>query len=302
MVPLIILIFGFKFVAGTFAINFAAAKPEQPTFSVLSYNTSFFKRSDFDNELNPQPDTTSDSYKMLEWIINNNADIKCFQEYYHRDSSVMFATLDLISENGEYDYYFSSKKMGAENAEVGIAIFSRFPIVHSGEVLFKQGSVNRAAFADIDVYGDTIRFINVHLQSMSLSPYNPLASKSLSSTKQNIKTVYKKFTKGLLDRSFQAEIIIELIHQSPHKVILVGDFNQTPYSFVYNSLKEIMDNAFEKAGNGFGFTYGGSTLFFLRIDNQFYDPRMKAIEFETYDAVPYSDHYPIEARYVLPEK
>lgn len=302
VVPLIILIFGFKFVAGTFAINFAAAKPEQPTFSVLSYNTSFFKRSDFDNELNPQPDTTSDSYKMLEWIINNNADIKCFQEYYHRDSSVMFATLDLISENGEYDYYFSSKKMGAENAEVGIAIFSRFPIVHSGEVLFKQGSVNRAAFADIDVYGDTIRFINVHLQSMSLSPYNPLASKSLSSTKQNIKTVYKKFTKGLLDRSFQAEIIIELIHQSPHKVILVGDFNQTPYSFVYNSLKEIMDNAFEKAGNGFGFTYGGSTLFFLRIDNQFYDPRMKAIEFETYDAVPYSDHYPIEARYVLPEK
>ena len=82
-------------------------------------------------------------------------------------------------------------------------------------------------------------------------------------------------------------------------VILVGDFNQTPYSFVYNSFKEIMNNAFETAGNGFGFTYRGSTLFFLRIDNQFYDPRLKAIDFKTHKQVPYSDHYPIEARYLI---
>src|SRR5690606_9343737 len=221
------------------------------------------------------------------------------QEYYHRDSIDMFNTLDLIAESGEYDYYFSSKHMGQKNGEVGIALFSRFPIVNSGEVIFKQGSVNRAALADITIHGATIRFINVHLQSMSLSPYNPLASKSLSDTKQNLRTAYEKFAKGLLDRSFQAEVIKELIYQKPYKVILVGDFNQTPYSFVYNSFKEIMNNAFETAGNGFGFTYRGSTLFFLRIDNQFYDPRLKAIDFKTHKQVPYSDHYPIEARYLI---
>ena len=299
IVPLIILVFGFKFVAGTFAINFPGDELGANTFSVLSYNTTFFKRSDFKDDPNPQTDPESDSYKMVKWIQDNGADIKCFQEYYHRDSIDMFNTLDLIAESGEYDYYFSSKHMGQKNGEVGIAIFSRFPIVNSGEVIFKQGSVNRAAFADITIHGDTIRFINVHLQSMSLSPYNPLASKSLSDTKQNLRTVYEKFAKGLLDRSFQAEVIKELIYQSPYKVILVGDFNQTPYSFVYNSFKEIMHNAFEKAGSGFGFTYGGSTLFFLRIDNQFYDPGLKALDFQTHRDVPYSDHYPIEGKYGL---
>ncbi len=299
VIPFVVLVFGFKFIAGTFAINFPQGHTQELSFSVLSYNTSFFKRSDFNNDVNPALDSASDSYKMIQWIRDNDADIKCLQEYYHRDSTAMFATLDLISEQGEYDYYFSSNGMGGKNAYVGIAIFSRFPIVNSGEVAFKRGSVNRAAFADIIIYGDTIRFVNVHLQSMSLSSHNPLASKSLSGTKENIKTVFERFKKGLLDRSFQAEVIIELIHQSPHKVILVGDFNQTPYSFVYNSFKEIMHNAFEKAGSGFGFTYGGSTLFFLRIDNQFFDPGLKAIDFQTHRDVPYSDHYPIEGKYGL---
>lgn len=291
--------FGFKFITGTFAVNFPVQHSKKRSFSVLSYNTTFFKSSDYKNKLGSKSDTASDSYKIIQWIQKNDADVKCFQEYYQKDSTEMFSTLDSISENGEYDYYFSSKTIGPENSEVGIAIFSRFPIINSGEVLFKQGSVNRAAFADITIFGDTIRFINAHLQSMSLSPHNPLASKSLSDTKENLRTVYNKFTKGLLDRSFQAEVIKELIHQSPYKVILVGDFNQTPYSFVYNSFKDIMNNAFEKAGNGFGFTYRGSTLFFLRIDNQFFDPELKVVDFKTYSNITYSDHYPIEATYIL---
>lgn len=253
------------------------------------------------DDLNSTTDTTSDAYKMIAWVRENDADIKCFQEYYHSDSSEMFATLDILSEEGEYEYYFSSQNIHPENSKVGIVIFSRFPIVNSGEVLFKKGSLNRAAFADIAIAGDTIRFINVHLQSMNLTPHNPLTSKTLSGTKKNLRTIYEKFEKGLLDRSFQAEIILEMIQQSPYKVILVGDLNQTPYSFVYNSFKELLDNAFEKAGNGFGFTYGGETLFFLRIDNQFFDPTLTAIDFQTYNEVDYSDHYPIEASYVLNE-
>lgn len=301
IIPLLVLVVGFKYVEGTFAINLNKEKENPNSFSVLSYNTSFFQRTDFDSKLNPEINTASESYKILKWIQENDADVKCFQEFYHKDSSAMFSTLDIISQQGEYDYYFSSKYLGWEDAEFGIAIFSLHPIINSGEVLFREGSVNRAAFADIVIRNDTIRFINTHLQSMSLSTNNPLASESLSSTKENFKTVYRKFKKGLIDRSFQAEVLHELIYQSPYKVILVGDFNQTPYSYVYHSFKKLLYNAFEKAGNGFGVSYGGRTLFFLRIDNQFYDPKIKAIDYKTHYEMPLSDHFPIEATYIIPE-
>lgn len=236
---------------------------------------------------------------MVEWVVNNDADIKCFQEFYNQDTSSLFNTVEKLAKAGEYDYYFSSNTRHWDKSEVGIAIFSRFPIINSGDVTFKKGSINRAAFADIVIYEDTIRFVNVHLESMSLSPHNPIASRTLEKSKKNVKTVYYKLSEGLVDRSFQAAIIRDLIDQSPYKVILTGDLNQTPYSYVYNAFKKTMHNAFEQAGNGFGVSYGGNTLFFLRIDNQFYHPGIKAIDYKTHYEMPYSDHYPIEATYIF---
>lgn len=301
IIPLLVLVVGFKYIEGTFAINFNNEKETLNSFSVLSYNTSFFRKTNLNNA-NSELDTESESFKILKWIQENDADIKCFQEFYHQDSSALFSTLDSISQQGEYDYYFSSNNRGGKNSEFGIVIFSRYPIINSGEVLFKGGSANRAAFADIVIHKDTIRLVNTHLESMSLSTNNPLVKESLSSKKENFKTVFRKLKKGSIDRSFQAEILRELIYQSPYKVILVGDFNQTPYSYVYHSFKDILHNAFEKAGNGFGITYGGNTLFFLRIDNQFYDPLIRAIDYITHYDMPFSDHFPIEATYYVPEQ
>lgn len=299
LIPLIVLVIGFKYIGATFAINLPQKAAGKPTFSVLSFNTTIFNRRAYKHQRDTVSDEESKSNKMVNWARDNDADIKCFQEFYNLDSSAVFNTVEKIARDGEYDYYFSSNKLQWEGSDMGIAIFSRFPIINSGDIMFKEGSINRAAFADIVIHKDTIRFINVHLESMSLSPYNPLGSKTLGKTKENVKTVYHRLAKGLVDRSFQAEILFDLIHQSPYKVIMAGDLNQTPYSFVYNSFKKFMHNAFERAGNGFGVSYGGKTLFFLRIDNQFYDPGVKAIDYKTHYEMPYSDHYPIEATYTF---
>lgn len=299
LVPLVIVVIGFKFVTATFAVNFPARNVEKPTFSVLSFNATIFNHRAYKYLAEDFPVEKTESYEMVEWVLNNDADIKCFQEFYNQDTSSLFNTVEKLAKAGEYDYYFSSNTRHWDKSEVGIAIFSRFPIIHSGDVTFKEGSINRAAFADIVIYEDTLRFVNVHLESMSLSPHNPIASKTLDKTKKNVKTVYYRLSEGLVDRSFQAAIIRDLIDQSPYKVILVGDLNQTPYSYVYNAFKKTMRNAFEQAGNGFGVSYGGNTLFFLRIDNQFYHPGIKAIDYKTHYEMPYSDHYPIEATYIF---
>lgn len=299
LIPLVIVVIGFKFVTATFAVNFPPRNVDKPTFSVLSFNATIFNHRSYRHLPDDFPDNETESYKMVEWVVDNDADIKCFQEFYNHDTSSLFNTVERLAKGGEYDYYFSSDTRHWDKSEVGIAIFSRFPIVNAGDVIFEDGSINRAAFADIAIHNDTVRFVNVHLASMSLSPHNPIASKTLDKSKKNAKTVYQKLSKGLVDRSFQAAIIRDLIAQSPYKVILVGDLNQTPYSYVYNAFRKTMHNAFEQAGNGFGVSYGGNTLFFLRIDNQFYHPGIKAIDYKTHYEMPYSDHYPIEATYIF---
>jgi endonuclease/exonuclease/phosphatase family metal-dependent hydrolase len=99
-------------------------------------------------------------------------------------------------------------------------------------------------------------------------------------------------------RASQLEILMEHMENSPYANILVGDFNDVPYSYTYFTLRNIMNNAFEKAGKGFGFTYN-KVLFFLRIDNVFFDNSLEILDFKTHSEVDYSDHYPVSAVFSL---
>ncbi|HEX8532431.1 MAG TPA: endonuclease/exonuclease/phosphatase family protein, partial [Cytophagales bacterium] len=92
-------------------------------------------------------------------------------------------------------------------------------------------------------------------------------------------------------------LVDRFVRESPHKVILCGDFNDIPYSYTYQRMRRQLRNAFEDAGSGFGFTLNDDKLFFLRIDNQFYDKALNVHDFQTHRDVTYSDHFPISATY-----
>ena len=104
--------------------------------------------------------------------------------------------------------------------------------------------------------------------------------------------------KGFQKRAEQLKEVEIYIQNSPYPVILCGDLNDLPYSYTYTRLNKFLNNAFEKAGNGFGFTHNGK-LNFLRIDNQFFDSRFQIHSFETIHSIKFSDHYPIKAVYSL---
>jgi endonuclease/exonuclease/phosphatase family metal-dependent hydrolase len=91
-------------------------------------------------------------------------------------------------------------------------------------------------------------------------------------------------------------ILLEHLGNSPYEVVLMGDLNELPYSNAYFRLSEALQNAFELAGRGFGFTFM-RILFFLRIDHIFSTPALKPIQFKTHAEVDYSDHYPISATF-----
>lgn len=287
LLPFFTLALAYPFLSATF--SFSAQEDSAKNLSVLSYNTRVFNVYD---HLNKNFDS---SKKMIEWVCNDNADVKCFQEYYNDRKSPIFKTTQKLGRDKGYYHFVKPVVINHIGAEFGLAIFSKYPIVDKGVIDLQMESTNSAIFADIKVDEDTFRVINVHLQSLSISEDDLEFN---SNSKENYKNLFTKIKEGYLNRDRQLENIEIYLKDSPYKTIVCGDLNDTPYSYVYFRLKKYLNNAFEEAGSGFGFTYNGK-LFFLRIDNQFFSDDLEATNFETKKEVKFSDHFPIKVYYKL---
>lgn len=268
------------------------------TFTVMNYNLSAFNTG-FSHDMEKDEWIKADSLQksMINWVLHSGADIQCYQEF---PLSLKPGDGDLLSAfKSKYDCYFSADTNKLDGSLFGVLIVSRFPIVARGDVMVSWNGYNRIAFADIAKGSDTVRIINVHLQSMQMKGYHPGYSEDLEGQKHNVRIVFRKLKVGVFERSNQIADLVELIESSPYPVICAGDFNEMPYSYSYRLLKKHLKNAFEESGKGFGFSYNGNTLSMLRIDNQFYSSSLKSVSFKTLDTVRYTDHFPLSATYML---
>lgn len=280
--PLIALVIGYKFILITFQIH--PRNEEAPGLKVLTYNAANFsyrKKSTDD----PEPN-------VFNWLTEQNADVKVFQEFYQDYTSSTRNAVKQLGNDGEYEYFYHSIDGKSNKRSRGMAIFSRYPIVNEG-VVFDNNGTNGAIFADIRVGKDTLRIYNSHLESMAIKPGS---LNDYDRAQEVYRQTLGKLHRGSLVRSQQLSILIEHLNNSPHPVILMGDLNEIPYSNAYFRLSENLDNAFEKAGRGFEFTYN-KILFFLRIDHIFADPSLNPVHFHTHREVDYSDHYPVSATF-----
>lgn len=228
---------------------------------------------------------------MLDWLVQEDADVKCLQEFYNDNSSIVFNATHTLSEEGKYQSFVRPSLVNRIGAEFGLAIFSRFPIMHRGEVTTEGDSMQYAIFVDLDTPSGRVRVYNVHLRSMSIDE-NTLGNQ------EAYPSIARKLKDGFTVRARQVERLLAHIEQSPYPVVVSGDFNDLPYSYSYFLLRRHLTNTFEEAGHGFGFSYNGR-LPFLRIDNQFFSDALRAYRFVTYQDVGFSDHYPIKAVYAV---
>ncbi|WP_316932671.1 endonuclease/exonuclease/phosphatase family protein [Anditalea andensis] len=286
VIPLVALIIGFKFFALTFQYNTPEENPEG--ISVLSYNVRLFN---FGMEQDEKKSLTKNS---IQWVRDHPADIKCLQEFYQNYTIPTYNSIKQISDGGRYEYKYELMEGTAKRNSYGLAIFSKYPIINGGKV-FQNNWTNGAIFTDINIEGDTVRIYNTHLESMNIKADD---LNNIEGIKENYRDTFRKLKSGTQTRAKQVEILKDHITSSPYPVIVAGDFNDVPYSYTYFTMKSILNNAYEAAGRGFGFTYN-RVLFFLRIDQLFFDNGFTAKNFNTYREVDYSDHYPISAIFQL---
>lgn len=264
--------------------------------TVMSYNLMSFDVYNHIDGIHPQ-----NALNLIRWAKNTEADIKCFQEFYNFDKRPGFNTLQQFKEAG-YNYYTAAHPAiyKHEKHAFGLAIMSKYPIVKREEKEFQD--LNGMLYADIKIGKDTIRVINVHLRSLIVRfgrLKEAYREKDYDQGKSETRKVYGKLKNGFIHHAEETKLLTEWIDQSPHPVLLCGDFNETPYGFAYGQVRKRLSNAFENAGSGFGFSYQNAPRF-IRIDNQFYDKKgLEIVNFQTRKDVKYSDHYPIMGRYKL---
>lgn len=266
---------------------------DEQSLKVMTWNVHLFNLYDKSNRYRKRNE-------MFEIIRKENADIYCFQEFYHTEKENYFTTKDSLLEMLPTKFHHERYTHAIKgNQYFGVAIFSKYPILKKGYVPFTSDVNNFCIYVDVRAHGDTVRIYNAHLQSIRFQPED-YALMDGNTQQEEIETGGKRIAKRLMiafdKREEQVERIAESIKDCPYPVVLCGDFNDPPVSYTYETLTDLLDDSFADAGNGIGNTYIGVFPSF-RIDYIMHAAKMRAIDYRTLPT-KLTDHHPVAATLV----
>lgn len=300
IISVVVILLGWNHLNNLIPINFKSSEvPETAApsrlFKVLSYNVRGFDVYGWSSD--PQVKN-----QIFNFITEQDPDILCFQEYFAsakrgQSEKELSRALRFLPETAVYYTRDQSNSSG-----FGIATYSRYPILKKSRIPFNSSS-NAAMYTDILVHTDTIRIINVHLQSIKFgwddyAFMDTVRFKYSNEQIRGIRHIGTQLKTAFSQRAEQANMISNYIEDSPYPLVVMGDFNDTPQSYAYRKIKRTLKDAFRKAGRGFGSTYAGELPSF-RIDYIMYSQPLVPFQFER-NKNDFSDHFPISTWFYFP--
>ena len=213
-------------------------------------------------------------------------DILCFQEFPVANGAALKAIAEIFKSFPHYKVTSSSPD------GMHVALFSRYPILQSGEIRFPDENSTRALWADLDIDGQVVRVFNAHLQTTNLNQnrINPLDN--MDATASRLIRLKDMMDENSVIRANQANLLRDQIDESPHPVIVCGDFNDTPASYAYKRIRGNRGDSFRSAGRGYGYTYRYLRKLF-RIDYLLYSQEdIRAVHYASPE-LEHSDHKPV---------
>lgn len=238
------------------------------SLNVLSYNVRLF--NSYENT--PDLEAVASSFNQL--LAKQHPDVICIQEYYRKNQ------IDFSSYPYQYIHFRN------ESAVFGHAIFSKVPILDKGSFDFPD-TYNNAQWVDLNVGEDTVRVYNVHLQSLGILPSVDFLQQ------RGQERIRERLRVNFIKQQDQVELLMKHSASISHASILMGDFNNTAFSYSYHRLKEGRKDAFKERGNGLGTTFSFNG-YPMRIDFILPSKHLEVTHFETLKR-GFSDHHPINA-------
>lgn len=281
-----------KTLLGFIQLDLIREKTSNKDIKVMSYNSMLF-------DLYNWSKNEQSRNLILNTLSEESPDIMCLQEFYTSEEKGDFNNIDtltrlLSTKNSHIEYTTTLRKLD----HWGIATFTKFPIIKKGKIQFNTKSNNICIYTDVLINSDTVRIYNMHLQSISFSKadykFIDQIQNDTTDTKDEVeksKNILRRLKRAFVKRTKQAEAIAAHIESCKYKVIVCGDFNDTPASYVYHTIRGDLKDAFIESGNGFEQTYAGKFPRF-RID---YILHSKDFRSKNYHKVTetLTDHYPI---------
>nr|WP_236059736.1 endonuclease/exonuclease/phosphatase family protein [Chitinophaga rhizophila] len=220
-------------------------------FTLMTFNASNMGLDDYQEN----PFLQGAIYQMLQ---EASPDILCMQEFYTNKGPGFTNHIDSIRNTLHYPYHFFTNDMGHwDYWQYGIILFSRLPILRASRIpcgYSSAGSGSSFLQADLLVAGDTVRVITVQLKSYMFKGRDYDLLEKGNGSFSAIRSLAAKMKHTIHKRAAQSQQLAGLITQSPYKVIVCGDFNDTPVSYTYNTISMNMQDAFLHKGRGIGRT------------------------------------------------
>ncbi len=247
---------------------------KQPGLKIATYNVALFGRE------------TSGfmAQDILSEMKKQKVDILCMQEYSDHSG-------DKVNSES-YKEYFPYMVTGQSD----MVIYSRYPIKRSKNIPFEMTN-NSAMWVEVKVNDQVIRVYNAHMETTGINGMLRHAAKAQMATGMEIESnallraLYGTYTIGMMARSGHANILAMDMREAEVPIIVCGDFNDVPYSYVYNTMKGELIDGFKECGSGWMYTFRGGQKK-VRIDYIFHDKMFKGLTYYKRD-LTYSDHYPV---------
>ena len=243
---------------------------EESNFKMITYNGHYLKEKGFE-----------------EFFKKEKPDLVLLQEVYWKNDK-----FNQLKEAAFGDYYHEKHSI--------IQFFSKYPIIETKKILSgENGTTGYAAYADIDTGKDTIRMINVYLESMLIDKDLVKETLNQEMAEENSKKIGGKLTRGFLEHEKQIKKIIPYITSSKHPVILAGDLNSVPNSYEYQQLIYWLNDAYTSVGKSAGTSFH-EFKYPLKLDYILHSSEILPIKYEVLHDVKISDHNPVVGYFRLP--
>ena len=266
------------------------------TLRILSYNVGGFLGDRNGQRVNQMNDVTA-------YIREENPDIICLQEYEVNRLHPRHNFDDSLEAWKHRAVFYTFGADQAQENGWGLAVYSKYPIVSKAGIRYPE-STNASLWVDVVVHRDTIRVFNNHLQTTQIDRGDKdfIENEAFGDSSRNdkVKGILRKLKRNFQKRALQADSVARFIHDGTSNVVVCGDFNDTPMSYTYHTMRGGFVDAFQRKGRGLVVTYKG--LFgVLRIDYIFHSKDFETVSYEA--AHPeWSDHNPVIVELKLKQK
>jgi endonuclease/exonuclease/phosphatase family metal-dependent hydrolase len=290
ILPLAMILLGWSSITHTFQIarrTAASGTRDSSSVMVMTYNVRLFDIPHYWSGPKDQ------SQGILSYVSEFKPDILCFQEFALQDPGKF--SIEFI--RGQLPFLpFSAIEFNSisQSRKNGLAIFSKYPIISSGHEHFED-TKNMMLFADVLIGVDTVRVYNNHLESIHFDrdefQWIDTTTNKTRIPRDKINEIIKRMKSAFVKRASQADIVRKNIDLSPYKVIVCGDFNDTPVSYATHRIGSNLYDSFRSGGRFLGITFPNIRAP-LRIDYILHSKEMASSAYHI-GKVKFSDHRPV---------